>query len=86
MIDQFRTSGRGPPRGAGRAARRGAHQPGVGGAGALAEGLTTKQVAERLFLSPVTVRRHVSSTLAKLDVPDRAAAVELLEASFDRRA
>jgi DNA-binding NarL/FixJ family response regulator len=45
----------------------------------LREGLTTRQIAERLFLSDVTVRSHVSSILKKLDVPDRAAAVRLLE-------
>ncbi len=49
----------------------------------LRDGLTTKEIAERLFVSPVTVRRHVSSTLAKLDVADRAAAVDLLEQSFE---
>jgi DNA-binding NarL/FixJ family response regulator len=40
---------------------------------------TTAGIAERLSISPVTVRRHVSSVLAKLDVPDRDAAVRLLE-------
>ena len=40
---------------------------------------TTAEIAERLSISPVTVRRHVSSVLAKLDVPDRDAAVRLLE-------
>lgn len=43
------------------------------------EGLTTKQIAERLFVSPITVRRHISGVLAKLDVPDRASALALLE-------
>ena len=45
----------------------------------LREGLATRQIAERLFLSDVTVRSHISSVLRKLDVPDRAAAVRLLE-------
>ena len=45
----------------------------------LREGLATRQIAERLFLSEVTVRSHVSSVLRKLEVPDRAAAVRLLE-------
>ncbi len=45
----------------------------------LAERLTTKEIAERLGVSPVTVRRHVSSILAKLEVPDREAAAVILE-------
>jgi DNA-binding NarL/FixJ family response regulator len=44
----------------------------------LEEGLTTRQVAERLFLSPVTVRTHISTILRKLDVPDRDAALRLV--------
>ena len=42
-------------------------------------GLSTREMAGRLFLAPVTVRRHVSSLLDKLGVEDRAAAVALLE-------
>ena len=37
----------------------------------LAEGLTTKEAARRLGISPVTVRRHVSLIVAKLGVRDR---------------
>jgi DNA-binding NarL/FixJ family response regulator len=43
----------------------------------MAEGLTTAQIAERLFVSPVTVRRHISSIVEKLGAPDRATAVRL---------
>lgn len=43
----------------------------------MGEGLTTQEMADRLFVSPVTVRTHVSAILRKLKVPDRAAAVEL---------
>jgi DNA-binding NarL/FixJ family response regulator len=43
------------------------------------EGLSTRQMAERLAISPVTVRRHTGAILTKLRVPDRAAAVRLLE-------
>jgi DNA-binding NarL/FixJ family response regulator len=45
----------------------------------LREGLTTATIAQRLFVSPVTVRRHVSAILRKLEVPDRQAAVDLVE-------
>ncbi|HWJ82879.1 MAG TPA: response regulator transcription factor [Nocardioides sp.] len=44
----------------------------------LAEGLATAQVARRLFLSPNTVRVHVSSALRKLRVTDRESAIALL--------
>jgi DNA-binding NarL/FixJ family response regulator len=39
--------------------------------------LTTKQVAHRLGISPITVRRHVSDVLKKLRVPDRSSALRL---------
>jgi DNA-binding NarL/FixJ family response regulator len=45
----------------------------------LKEGLSTSEVAERLFVAPVTVRSHVAASVRKLHVPDRAAAVALLE-------
>jgi DNA-binding NarL/FixJ family response regulator len=41
----------------------------------LASGSGTAEIARRLFLSPKTVRNHVSMVLAKLDVPDRAQAI-----------
>ena len=44
----------------------------------LAEGLTTDEVAKRLFLSPTTVRVHISSVLRKLRVKDRQSALDLL--------
>ena len=43
-------------------------------------GASTAQVAERLGVSQVTVRRHVSTVLRKLRVPDRSGAFALLDA------
>jgi DNA-binding NarL/FixJ family response regulator len=43
------------------------------------EGCSTDEIAARLFISPVTVRTHVSAILRKLHVSTREAAVELLE-------
>jgi DNA-binding NarL/FixJ family response regulator len=42
-------------------------------------GWTTEQIAERFFISPVTVRTHIASILRKLQVPDREAAIALLD-------
>jgi DNA-binding NarL/FixJ family response regulator len=44
----------------------------------LHSGLTTAQVAERLWVSPVTVRRHVTEAVKKLGVADRESAFQLL--------
>lgn len=41
----------------------------------IAEGLTNKGIAQRLGLSPRTIKTHVQNILGKLDVPDRTAAV-----------
>jgi DNA-binding NarL/FixJ family response regulator len=41
----------------------------------LAEGTPTKKIAERLYLSPNTVRNHVQSALTKLGVHSRLEAV-----------
>jgi DNA-binding NarL/FixJ family response regulator len=79
VIDEFRTHGR----------RRRVPLPGRRGIelssrewevlDMLREGQTTADIARRLFVSPVTVRRHISAILRKLDVPDRRSAVDLLE-------
>jgi two-component system nitrate/nitrite response regulator NarL len=49
----------------------------------MAEGLSTEQIAERLFVGKVTVRTHVSNVLKKLRVPDREAAVRLVRAQAE---
>jgi DNA-binding NarL/FixJ family response regulator len=41
--------------------------------------MTTVEIARRLFISQATVRSHIASTLHKLRVPDRRAAIRLLE-------
>jgi DNA-binding NarL/FixJ family response regulator len=49
----------------------------------LADGASTDEMAHRLRISAVTVRRHISSILRKLRLPDRASAVALLKRSRD---
>lgn len=43
----------------------------------LRDELSTKQIAQQLGISPVTVRRHLSEALKKLRVSDRGAALRL---------
>lgn len=45
------------------------------------EGLSTKSIADRLSISEVTVRRHISAVLRKLDVATRADALKLLRSA-----
>ena len=44
----------------------------------LRSGLSTAEISETLTLSPVTVRRHISSGMAKLGVSDRTAAIRAI--------
>ena len=44
----------------------------------LRQGLSTAEIAERLYVARVTVRSHIASGLRKLHTPDRAAALRLL--------
>jgi DNA-binding NarL/FixJ family response regulator len=45
----------------------------------LRQGLSTSEIARRLFVSPATVRSHVAAVLRKLRVPDRESAIRLFE-------
>jgi DNA-binding NarL/FixJ family response regulator len=49
----------------------------------LRDGADTAEIADRLLLSPVTVRRHVSMMLAKLGVSSRAEAIEIATEDAD---
>ena len=44
----------------------------------LSAGKSTDEVAKALFVSPTTVRVHVSSVLRKLQVKDRESAFQVL--------
>jgi len=48
-----------------------------------ADGLTNRQIAERLFLSPHTVARHLANSRGKLGASNRAEAAVRLEKSRD---
>jgi DNA-binding NarL/FixJ family response regulator len=48
------------------------------------QGLSTAEIAARLFVTPVTVRTHVSAILRKLQVADRSEAVRIAESSAER--
>jgi DNA-binding NarL/FixJ family response regulator len=47
----------------------------------MGEGLSTGQIADRLVISEVTVRRHISSVLKKLSVPTRTDAIKLVRSA-----
>lgn len=47
----------------------------------LKAGLSTIEIGERLSLSPITVRRHISAGVAKLGVADRDAAIRAIAPS-----
>jgi DNA-binding NarL/FixJ family response regulator len=49
----------------------------------LGGGASTAEIAHRLRISQVTARRHISTLLAKLGVPDRASAARLVSRSPD---
>jgi DNA-binding NarL/FixJ family response regulator len=47
----------------------------------MGDGLSTGQIAGRLLISEVTVRRHISSVLKKLSVPTRTDAIKLVRSA-----
>jgi DNA-binding NarL/FixJ family response regulator len=49
----------------------------------LRDGADTAEIADRLLLSPVTVRRHVSAMLAKLGASSRAEAIRIAAKAAD---
>ena len=48
----------------------------------LRQGLSTGDIARRLFVSPATVRSHVAAVLRKLRAPDRETAIRLFEEHY----
>ena len=51
----------------------------------LAEGLSNAEIGRALFISPITVRNHVSSIFAKLQVTNRRQAMLRVRATLDPR-
>jgi DNA-binding NarL/FixJ family response regulator len=47
----------------------------------LRQGLSTAEIAQRLRIAPVTVRRHVGLAMGKLAAEDRASAMRILDES-----
>jgi DNA-binding NarL/FixJ family response regulator len=77
LIDEFRGRGRRLPIFGGRGAELTSREWEV--LEMMRDGLPTGEIGTRLFISPVTVRSHVSAILRKLNVPDRQSALRLLE-------
>ena len=50
----------------------------------LRERRTTAEIADRLGVSPVTVRRHVSGAVRKLQVADRNGAFDLMDEAHSK--
>ena len=76
LMDEFRTRGERSPRAQGPLAKLTSREWET--LDLMRQGLSTAEIAEQLFVSPVTVRTHVAAVLRKLQVPDREAAVQLV--------
>jgi len=76
ILDEFRSPARRFARKSSQAAKLSAREWEV--MEMLSRGHSTEEVAGRLFVSPTTVRVHVSSVLRKLSVKDRESAFRLL--------
>ena len=50
----------------------------------MSEGLSTEDMAKKLFVAPVTVRSHIAAVLKKLQVKDRESAVRLSRQGSNR--
>jgi two-component system NarL family response regulator len=48
------------------------------------QGLRTDQIAQRMYVAPVTVRTHVRAVLKKLNANDRDAALRMFDDSPER--
>ncbi len=77
VIDEFRSRDQHQSRASGPLARLTGREWEV--LDLMRQGLSTGQIASRLFLSPVTVRTHVSAILRKLHVESRDDAVRVLD-------
>jgi DNA-binding NarL/FixJ family response regulator len=53
--------------------------------GMLRRGHSTAEIAQRLHIAPVTVRRHISELVHKLGVGDRSALVAMAQATWGSR-
>ena len=51
----------------------------------VSEGLTTKQIAEKAYISENTVKQHLKRVFAKTDVSNRAELVQLIWSAVDNR-
>jgi DNA-binding NarL/FixJ family response regulator len=76
LVEEFRGRERTPSRGVGPTASLTSREWEV--LELLRQGLSTADIATRLFVTPVTVRTHVAAVLRKLKVDSREAAVALV--------
>ena len=75
LMDEFRTRGERPLRAQGPLATLTSREWET--LDLMRQGLSTAEIAERLFVSPVTVRSHIAAILRKLHVTNRRSAIEV---------